>query len=286
MPLAIRPARLADAPACGRICFEAFKDVAERAGLAPDFPSPEHAIGIARSLIESPSVYAVVAERDGGVVGSNFLDERDPIRGLGPISVDPEAQGRGAGRRLMEAVLERGRNCPGVRLLQDAHNPVSLSLYGSLGLDVREPVALVSGRPSSAPSGAVEVRKLRDFDLERCAELCRAVHGFDRLGALRDARPYGSLVAVRDGRVTGYASSLTVWPVGHGVAESEADMRALVLGAAARENGPLSFLAPTRSGDLFRWALKEGFRTVKAMNLMATGAYEEPRGEWFPSVLY
>jgi predicted N-acetyltransferase YhbS len=286
MALEIRAASVEDAPACGRICFEAFKGIADRAGFVPDFPSPEYAIGIAQRLIESPSVFAVVAERDGAVVGSNFLDERDPIKGVGPISVDPADQGGGAGRRLMEAVLDRGRGAAGVRLLQDAHNPASLSLYGSLGFVVKEPIALVTGRPKSGPSGAVEVRPLRDEDLERCAELCRAVHGFDRLGGLRDARPFGPLVAVRDGRVTGYAASLTVWPVGHGIAESQEDMRALVLGAAAREKGPLSFLVPVRSGELFRWALYEGFRTVKLMNLMAAGAYEEPRGTWFPSVLY
>jgi hypothetical protein len=39
----------------------------------------------------------VVAEIDGRVVGSNFLDERGPVRGVGPITVDPAAQGRGSG---------------------------------------------------------------------------------------------------------------------------------------------------------------------------------------------
>src|SRR3546814_10304417 len=47
-----------------------------------------------RSWIPHPSVWGVVAEKDGRIVGSNFLDERDPIRGIGPISVDPESQNR------------------------------------------------------------------------------------------------------------------------------------------------------------------------------------------------
>ena len=34
---------------------------------------------------------------DGRIVGSNFLDERDPIRGVGPITVDPESQNAGRG---------------------------------------------------------------------------------------------------------------------------------------------------------------------------------------------
>ena len=41
------------------------------------------------------------------MVGSNFLDERADISGVGPISVDPQIQGKGAGRLLMGAVLDR-----------------------------------------------------------------------------------------------------------------------------------------------------------------------------------
>jgi predicted N-acetyltransferase YhbS len=68
----------------------------------------EAAAGMMGAWIPHPSIWGVVAERDGRIVGSNFLDERDPIRGVSPISVDPEGQDAGVGRRLMEAVLERG----------------------------------------------------------------------------------------------------------------------------------------------------------------------------------
>jgi predicted DNA-binding protein (UPF0278 family) len=71
----------------------------------------------------------------------------------------------------------------------------------------------------------------------------------------------------------------------HGVAESEEDMKALLLGAAAAVEEPPALLVPLRSG-LFRWALEEGLRLVKPMNLMALGEYREPQGAWFPSVLY
>ena len=42
--------------------------------------------------IPHPSIWGVVAEIGGRIVGSNFLDERDPIRGVGPITVDPKAR--------------------------------------------------------------------------------------------------------------------------------------------------------------------------------------------------
>ena len=86
---------------------------------------------------------------------------------------------------------------------------------------------------------------------------------------------------MRDGRITAYASSVTFWPMNHGVAESDEDMSALLLGAAAAVDDPIAFLVPLRS-PLFRWSLTEGLRLVKPMNLMALGEYHEPRGSWYP----
>jgi hypothetical protein len=71
----------------------------------------------------------------------------------------------------------------------------------------------------------------------------------------------------------------------YGVAESEDDMRALLLGAAAGLDEPVTLLMPLQSG-LFRWCLEQGLRGVKPMNVMARGDYQEPSGSWFPSVLY
>ena len=45
---------------------------------------------------------------------------------------------------LMEAVIERGKSAAGIRLGQDAFNTASLSLYSSLGFDVKEPLCLKS----------------------------------------------------------------------------------------------------------------------------------------------
>jgi hypothetical protein len=58
----------------------------------PDFPSPEIATGVLGILLSHPNFYSVVAERDGKIVGSNFLDERGPIARVGPITVNPAEQ--------------------------------------------------------------------------------------------------------------------------------------------------------------------------------------------------
>ena len=51
-------------------------------------------------LFSSPGFYCVVAESEGRIVGSNCLDERSLIAGIGPITVDPGAQNLGVGRKL------------------------------------------------------------------------------------------------------------------------------------------------------------------------------------------
>ena len=49
---------------------------------------------------------------------------------------------------------------------------------------------------------------------------------------------------------------------------------------------PVSFLMPPRDAALFRWCLAAGLRAVKPMTLMTIGEYQQPRGSYFPSVLY
>jgi GNAT superfamily N-acetyltransferase len=287
MDVNIRPATPADAVQCGRIIYEAFKAIAEQHNFPPDFPDGEVATHFVSAFIENPSVYGVVAEADGRVVGSNFLTEHDPVRAVGPITIDPAAQGRGIGRRLMEAVIERGRDAAGVRLMQDAFNTRSLSLYASLGFEVREPVVLMEGRFREGAWSGVEVREMGADDVAACEELCVKVHGFSRAGDLRGKPPtFTSFVALRGGRVVAYASAPHFWPLNHAVAETEGDMRALLSGASAWCEQPLSFLVPTRQAGLFRWLLGEGMRVVKPATMMTMGDYVEPRGCYLPSVGY
>lgn len=287
MKVNIRPAVATDAEDCGSIMYEAFKGVADRHGFPPDFPSVTAGKELAARLIAHPAVFGVVAEVDGAVAGSNFLSEGDRIRGVGPITIDPRYQGGGVGRALMAAVLERGKSADGVRLVQDAFNTRSFALYSSLGFAAREPLSLLLGTPISKPMAGFTVRPLSIDDLGVCATLAVRVHGFERIAELRDAlKVFRPFVVERNGRITGYLSAATFWLANHGVAETEEDMRALFLGAAAASSEPLSLLMPVRRTSLFRWCLSEGLRIVKPMTLMTIGTYREPNGAYFPSVFY
>ena len=129
----LRPATAADAGECGRICFEAFASICDAHNFPRDFPSPEIASGVLGGMISHPGFYGVVVERDGKIVGLNFLDERSVVVGIGPVAVDPTVQNKGVGRALMKHVIDRGHSlgAPGIRLLQAAYHGRSLSLYTS-----------------------------------------------------------------------------------------------------------------------------------------------------------
>src|SRR5215218_1248122 len=181
MPIQIRQMKSEDVETCGRICYEAFRHISERHNFRPDFPTVDAGIGLMRLLFDSPYTFSVVAERDGEVIGSNHLWEYDAIRAVGPITIDPAAQAKGAGRMLMEAVIERGKGSAGIRLIQHSFNTASLSLYASLGFDVKEPLALIEGELKGDLPPGVTVRVIEQADYEACADLCRRSHGFDRL---------------------------------------------------------------------------------------------------------
>lgn len=281
----IRPIVAADASACGRIIHDAFAAIAHQHNFSRDFPSVEHATGVAETLISAPGFYGVVAERDGHVLGSNFLDERSLIGGIGPITVDPAQQNAGVGRRLMEAVMARAasRDLPGVRLVQDAFHNRSLCLYTSLGFVVREPLSLMQGAPLGLSMPGYDVRAAAPEDATACDALSRRAHGFARSREVAHAiESETAAVVEHQGRITGYTTQIAFF--GHAVGETNEDLKALI-GAAPEFGGP-GLILPTRNHDLFGWCLERGLRLVKQMTLMTTGLYNEPAGAWLPNILY
>jgi GNAT superfamily N-acetyltransferase len=281
----LRPATPEDANICGRICYEAFVAISSQHNFAPELPAPEAGVDLLGMLFSHPGFYCVVAESEGRIVGSNCLDERSAIPGVGPVTVAPEVQNRSIGRILMQAVIDRAREraFPGVRLLQATYHNRSLSLYTKLGFDAREPMSVMQGPPLKLTVEGCAVRAATENDLNAANHVCQRVHGHSRSGELRDGIGQGTaLVVERDGRITGYASAFGY--LGHAVGESNLDLQALI--AAANGFGWPGIIVPTRNAGLFRWCLESGLRVVHPMTLMTIGLYNEPVGAYLPSVLY
>ena len=284
MTVTLRPGTIEDAKECGRIDYEAFRSIAEQHNFPPDFPSVEVATEVVTMLLSHPGFYSVVAEIDGKIVGSNFLDERSTIAGIGPVSVDPPVMNRTIGRQLMQAVMDRAvqRRFPGTRLVQIAWHYRSLALYTKLGFETRETLSLMQGKPLALKIVGYEVRPAREADLPACNQLCHRVHGHDRGGELLDAIGQGTAnVVERLGRITGYSTGIGFFS--HAIGETNDDLKALI--AAQTILGP-GFFVPSRNGELFRWCLNHDLRVVNQATLMTIGLYNEPAGAYLPAILY
>ena len=285
MDVKLRAGTPADAEACGLICYEAFATITAAHGVPRDFPSVEVATGLVSALLAHPGIFSVVAEADGRVAGSNFLDERTSIAGVGPVTVDPAMQDGAIGRELMGAVLDRAaeRRSAGIRLVQGAYHTRSLALYAKLGFEVRETLACLQGPPFGAPVDGRTVRAATVADLEACNRLCRLVHGHDRSPEVSDGIARRTAAVVEHaGRITGYTAGLSLFA--HSVGETVDDLKALI-GEAAAFGGP-GILVPMREGALFRFCLENGLRVVQVMTLMTSGLYNEPQGAWLPSIMF
>lgn len=283
MDICIREITLADAERCGEICYNAFTQLALEHNFTPDLPSVEFTQGMMKELITHPHIYGVVAEIDGCLLGSNFLDERAEIAGIGPITVTTEQQSSQVGRHLMAHILERAEQYSGVRLVQSAYNNRSLSLYAKLGFDLQVPLALMQGSVPQQQFPRFNVRPATREDLPACNALCRQVHGHDRARELEDCITLGwATVVEADKQLVGYSSAIGF--MGHSIATSNDALKALI--SNADEIMSAGILIPATNAELFRWCLANGLRVIQVMNLMSKGLYHTPQGSFIPSVMF
>jgi len=274
-----------DAEVCGRICYEAFKTFADHHNFPTEIPTPGFAVGIVSMMLSHSGFYAVVAEREGEVVGSNFLDGRGPIGGVGPITINPQAWDSGIGSVLMRDVVEQAatREMPGVRLNTASHHGRSVTLYSKVGFRVREPLVIMQGAQVRTEIPGTSVRPATESDLGASSRVCKIIHGHDRGAEFQDAIEQSSAFVVeRGGRITGYTTGVTFF--GHTVGETNDDIKALI-SATPEYLGP-GFLLPIRNHELFMWCVENGLRIVIPMTHMSLGLYNEPQGAFLPGVLY
>jgi len=283
MSLNFRPGTPNDAQVCGQIAYDAFSAVNQKHGFQPDFPSPDVAIGFLESLLQRSDFYSVVAEQNGRIVGSNFLNESNPVAGVGPVTVAPDVQDQGIGGKLMENVLARAgsQNCESIRLVQASFHMRSLSLYTKLGFAVRDTMVIMSGNPLRESIPGYRVRQASENDIEVCHDLHFKLQQHDRRQTLRDGIARGTAVVVeRDDRLTGFATSVT--GLGHAAGETSKDLIAIISEADELPG----MLIPTRNHELFDWCLNNGLRIGLPQTLMTMGPYAEPKGAYMPSMYY
>ena len=208
------------------------------------------------------------------------------------MAVGVEHQGRGLGKMVMEALLERAEGCglQSLRLLQAAYNLVSFSLYCRLGFDAKDEIASLRGRPPAEESADGAVRECTPGDLDALDDLNLEVLGFRRRGDLEMAMSFvRPLLIERQGHPVGYVCRFPTPSgtfLGPAAARDEETLKALIVGAARLMPGDLRLAVPVSCSSLLRWALRSGFSLRELANLMVRGTYGAPAGAYMPSAWY
>jgi GNAT superfamily N-acetyltransferase len=113
-----------------------------------------------------------VAEIDGAVVGTANAILREGMWGLALFAVAPEHQGRGVGRRLLDAALAYGDGARGGWIMS-SEDPRAMRRYALAGFDLRPCVAAAGMLRTDLPL----VEADESGDLRATEPISRAVRG-------------------------------------------------------------------------------------------------------------
>ncbi len=284
----VRPLEARDADHAGDVNFVAFYDVALRHGQPPVVTSPADARSYIRHLLDFDPLGGLVAELDGDLVGMAWVHMRGPVATIGPLAVEPRAQGRGIGRALIErAVALAGPRVPQVRLVHESYNAASLALYLRTGFRVVAPLLDLELGPGAAviaatPSGA-RIRDAIAADRTRLVERDGRAFGAPRPQSVDLYLERGrTLVAERGQALAGYAFGIGMGSLGYlGSASAEdADCLLDLLATLAAElHGrwtTLRTLVPASDRRLVEGLLGIGFRVFRACHYMVRGGGTAP----------
>jgi GNAT superfamily N-acetyltransferase len=228
----------------------------------------------------------ILIETKGRAVGSIFITivPECPVAGIGPLTVDPAAEG-GIGRRLLQAALRAAHEIglTEVRLIQSPMHLRSLALYTKAGFNVCEPLLTVENAvPVNAANGDW-VRFATPDDVPRCQQICHKAYGFARTFELNTAisRQIATVVEL-DSKIVGYACGIGFR--GHAVCETTEELKSLI--AHSPKLPGVGFFVPTRNGELLRWLFQHSVRALWPATLMSRGGYQQSTSDYLPAMAF
>ncbi|WP_158889485.1 GNAT family N-acetyltransferase [Amycolatopsis anabasis] len=279
----IRRMVAADLPALRGSVHAALQDLHEREGTpAPGGRPSRRPTGgppLVRRLLDLDPAGAWIATVDDRLCGAAMAGLREGLWYLAHLHVRPGYQGRGLGRRLLDAALGYGANARG-GLLHSSLDPQAMRCYHRAGFAL-EPALRATGAVCRAALPANGHVRPGDFgDLDFAAEIDRglrgAAHGPDLDGLLRSG---ARLLVLDHGRQRGYA---VVEDEPEIVAATDSEAAAALLWAALAESSGEDVAVQVLRADQ-QWAVDVVHRA--GLRLRPTGPLCR-RGETGPLAPY
>ncbi len=256
----LRPTTAGDLPALHRLFLDSIADVYRARRLEPPTP-PLEVFANQQGHVLATGV-SVLAETNRRPIGFASAWSRGGDWFLASLFVAPEAQQRGVGTTLLEAVL--GDRAERRRTITDAIQPVSNRLYLRRGLVPATPILTFAGRPAVTAAAAPAPASLAEVDL--------AAYGFDR--AVDHA--YWALHARRSTWPGAYSYAFPGGAIGP-VAGLDPEAAAAALASElAQADGSVTIRVPGSARSLVEVAVSSGLRLAPSPGLLLGSAGVRP----------
>lgn len=277
---------LDDVPGAAQVVIAAGEELDRRAGREPRSRTDaqrEFFLGGLRRFVELDPDGAWVAAEGGSVVAMATAIRRDSFWGLSMLFVNPERQGQGVGRALLDAGLAYSSGAE-VRMILSSTDPRALRRYSLAGLDVH-PAVKASGTidPTAIPHDLADRDGDAD-DLDLVASVDERLRGSRAEDAEYLLSAGAAMQIIDRGTARGYVvhRDARLWMLGASDDATAASMlwrffaevgEAEIWGLTARQNWAVKV------------ALAARLEVVAAGPLFVAGR-EHPPGPWLPSGWY
>jgi len=268
----------------GEILYESFSSGASKHGYAPKMQRVEIGKAWAWALFHYGSNELLIAEVENSIAGMCCLSPRGDLGGVGPVVVNAKFQGYRIGSQMMAALLERAGNQQSLRLIQEAFNPASFSLfYSHKFMPVTQLLDLVrDGETGKQLEPCGQVNEVQQHDLP-------AVYDYDRPRSTSDRRKdlayyarWGKVFVYREqSHIRGFlaclpgSGSLQLGPLLADGEEEAVHLFRHALGVYG--NRPMQTRVMARDYLLARALMGMGFKLYCLNNLMVRGAWHPGR---------
>jgi GNAT superfamily N-acetyltransferase len=197
--------------------------------------------GVRREWLEFATTQSactpLVAERDGEIVGTGVGTANGRVGWIGTIFIEPAWRGRGLGRAITQAIIDRLESA-GCRSLVLVATSEGRRLYERMGFELQSRYHILQAVGLPTADGPDGVRPFEGNDLAAIERLDRAGTGEDRGHAIRRlAGPDTTRITTGDdGSIEGYVLRAP-WGGGATVARTP-DAALRILTARRRAAGP------------------------------------------------